>query len=206
MSEDTKNAGSQGKTFAKRFKKGPMTQNHAASKEESKSSDNQDQQTPEHILQVKVDNLEKEKTDLNNKNLRLLAEIDNLRRRSSEELEKSAKYAISNFASDLVSSVENFFLASANAPKEEISKNAEIKNYALAIEMTEKELMKVLNKHGIKRIFPLNEDFDHNFHEAISRIESDLEENKIAQVIQAGYSINERLIRPALVAVSKAKS
>ena len=202
MSEDTKNNNSEEKSFAKRFKKssGPDTQQP---KQESESPEKEEQQQ---ILQIKLTKLEKEKSDLNDKNLRLLAEIDNLRRRSAEELEKSAKYAITNFASDLVTSVENFFLASANAPKAEIEKNAEIKNYALAIEMTEKELMKILNKHGISRIFPLGEDFDHNFHEALSKIESDLEENKVAQVIQAGYSINDRLIRPALVAVSKAKS
>lgn len=154
----------------------------------------------------KIAELEKAVSEANDKLLRTLAELDNVRRRSREELEKSAKFAISGFVSDLVLVVENFFLASDNAPKAEIEKVPAIKNYADAIVMTEKELLKVLEKNQVKRIYPLNQAFDHNFHEAIAQVESDLEEGVVAQVIQAGYSISDRLIRPALVAVAKAKS
>jgi len=157
-------------------------------------------------LQSKIDELEQKNSDLNDKLLRSLAEIENIRKRSREELERVNKFALSNFASELVPIVENFFMASENAPKEEIEKNQLIKNYAQAIIMTEKELMKLLEKNQIKRIFPLNQDFDHNYHEAIAHIESDAKEGIIVQVIQAGYSISERLIRPALVGVAKAKS
>ncbi len=153
----------------------------------------------------KIAELEQKNSDLNDKLLRALAELDNVRRRSREEIEKSAKFAISGFAADLVVVMENFFMASENAPKEEIEKNPAIKNYADAIVMTEKELMKVLEKNQVKRIYPLNQKFDHNFHEAIAHVESDVEEGVVAQVIQAGYSINDRLIRPALVGVAKAK-
>ena len=97
-------------------------------------------------------------------------------------------------------------MASQNAPKDEIEKNLAIKNYALAIEMTEKELLKVLEKNQVKRIFPLNQDFDHNFHEAVASIESEAKEGSVVQVIQAGYSMADRLIRPALVSVAKAKN
>lgn len=72
--------------------------------------------------------------------------------------------------------------------------------------MTEKELLKVLEKNQVKRIYPLNQKFDHNFHEAIAQVESDAEEGTVVQVIQAGYSIADRLIRPALVGVAKAKA
>ncbi len=154
----------------------------------------------------KIADLEQKNSDLNDKLLRCLAELDNVRRRSREEMEKSIKFAISNFASDLVVVVENFFLASENAPKAEIEKIPAIKNYADAIVMTEKELLKVLEKNQVKRIFPLNQKFDHNLHEAIAQIESDAEEGVVVQVIQAGYSISDRLIRPALVGVAKTKS
>lgn len=155
--------------------------------------------------EVKIAELEQKLSEANEKILRALAEVENVRRRSRDEIEKSAKFAISNFASDLVVVVENFFLVSSNAPKEEIEKVPVIKNYADAILMTEKELLKVLEKNQIKRIFPLNEKFNHNLHEALMQVESEAEEGTVVQVIQAGYSIADRLIRPALVGVAKAK-
>jgi molecular chaperone GrpE len=162
--------------------------------------------TPEvNPLEEKIAELEQKNTDLNDKLLRALAELDNVRRRSREEVEKTARFAISSFATDLVVVAENFFMASENAPKEEIEKNPAIKNYADAIVMTEKELLKILEKNQVKRIYPLNQKFDHNFHEAIVHLESEAEEGVVVQVIQSGYSIADRLIRPALVGVAKAK-
>ena len=160
----------------------------------------------ENELKNKIIELEQKISEQNDKFLRTLAELDNVRRRAREENDKTAKFAIANFAGDLVTVAENFFMASENAPKDEIEKNPAIKNYALAIEMTEKELLKVLEKNQVKRIYPLNQDFDHNFHEAIANIESEAKEGSVVQVIQAGYSIADRLIRPALVGVAKAKN
>ncbi len=157
-------------------------------------------------LEEKIVELEQKNTELNDKLLRALAELDNVRRRSREEIEKTARFAISAFATDLVVVAENFFMASENAPKEEIEKNPAVKSYADAIVMTEKELLKILEKNQVKRIYPLNQKFDHNFHEAIAQLESEAEEGVIVQVIQAGYSIADRLIRPALVGVAKNKS
>ncbi len=170
------------------------------------NSNNSDQQSKD---SSKIDieaNLKTEIATLNEKNLRLLAELDNLRRRNKEDLEKASKYAISNFVGDLVATVENFFLANDHAPREEIAKNDALKNYAQAIDMTQKEIVKTLEKYGVKRIYPLNSQFDHNFHEALSQIESDKEEGTVVQVIQAGYQIGDRLLRPALVGVAKNKS
>lgn len=170
--------------------------------------DNQEQQE-QNIAEnsaEKIAELEKAILEINDKLLRTLAELDNVRRRSREEVEKAGKFAISGFVGDLVLVAENFFLARENAPKAEIEKNPAIKNYADAIVMTEKELLKVLEKNQVKRIYPLNQPFDHNFHEAIAQIESEASEGTVVQVIQAGYSISERLIRPALVGVAKAKA
>ena len=168
--------------------------------------ENNTEVTPEvNPLEEKIAELEQKNTDLNDKLLRALAELDNVRRRSREEVEKTARFAISSFATDLVVVAENFFMASENAPKEEIEKNPAIKNYADAIVMTEKELLKILEKNQVKRIYPLNQQFDHNFHEAIVHLESEAEEGVVVQVIQSGYSIADRLIRPALVGVAKAK-
>jgi len=158
------------------------------------------------ILNQKIAELENKLSEANDKILRSLAELDNQRRRAREELEKAHKYAITNFVGDLVTVVENFFMASDNAPKQEIEASPTIKNYALAIDMTHKELLKILEKNGVKRIYPLNQDFDHNFHEAIANIESEAKEGSVIQVIQSGYAIGDRLIRPALVGVAKPKS
>lgn len=183
-----------------------IQENNQTENQTAEQINEQEKPAEQNSTEQKITELETKVSDLNDKLLRTLAELDNVRRRSREELEKSAKFAISNFASDLVLVAENFFLASDNAPKEEIEKNAAIKNYADAVVMTQKELLKVLEKNQVKRIYPINQKFDHNFHEAIAQIESDAEEGTVLQVIQAGYAIADRLIRPALVAVAKVKS
>ena len=154
-------------------------------------------------LTAKINNLEQKNSELSDKFLRSLAEIENIRRRSKEEIEKNSKFAITNFANDLVVVVENFFLASANAPTPENIDNLPFKTFVEAMLMTQKELIKSLEKNQLFRVFPLNQQFDHNLHEAISQIVSDEDEGKIINVIQAGYRIADRLIRPALVVVAK---
>ncbi len=181
-------------------------QNQGQNQEQQEQNSEQENQSESENSAQKIAELEKIISETNDKLLRTLAELDNVRRRARDEIEKSAKFAISGFAADLVLVVENFFLASDHAPKDEIEKVPAIKNYADAIVMTEKELLKVLEKNQVKRIYPLNQKFDHNFHEAIAQIESEAEEGTVVQVIQAGYSISERLIRPALVGVAKPKS
>jgi molecular chaperone GrpE len=162
------------------------------------------EENPNQELINKIAELEESNNSLNDKLLRLAAELENTRKRNREEVDKANKYAVSNFAGDLVLVVENFYLASDNLPVEEIEKSAAIKHFVEAMVMTKKELTKILEKYGIKRIYPLNEKFDHNFHEAISQVAAgeDEEDGVVTQVIQAGYSIGERLIRPALVSVS----
>jgi molecular chaperone GrpE len=191
----------------------PNNENQEQVTEESKitEADNSGEaketsQKQEEASLKKILDLEKAIIDLNDKLLRSLADLDNSRKRAREEMEKTSKYAISNFASDLVLVVENFFLATDNAPIEEIEKSPAIKNFADAIVMTKKELVKILEKNSITRIYPLGEKFDHHFHEALAQVESEGEEGIVVQVIQAGYKIADRLIRPALVGISKAKS
>lgn len=188
------------------------TQNQQETQDQNNVESTNNNQQQEHQqssinpLEIKAAELEKKNADLNDKLLRSLAELDNVRRRSKEELEKASKYAISNFVSELVVVVENFFLAEENSPKTEIEENPAIQNYAQAISMTKKELLKILEKYQVQRICPLNEKFDHNFHEALSQVESEAEEGTVINVIQSGYSISGRLIRPALVAVAKPKA
>ncbi len=156
------------------------------------------------ILNKKIADLELVISEQNNKILRSLAEMENLRKRSGQEIEKASKFAISKFASELVMVVENFYLAIDNMPKKEINKSEKLKNFATGVNMTKSELVKILENNGVKRICPDGEKFDHNYHEAIAQADGD-ESNSgtVKKVIQAGYAVHERLIRPALVEVFK---
>ena len=180
-----------------------MPENEAESQVKSEEKEQQEAPNPESILKEKIAKLEKVVIDQNDKMLRSLAEIENLRKRSIEDLEKANKYAISKFASDLVLVVENFYLAVDNMPVEEIEKNEKIKNFATGVIMTQKELVKIFEKNGIKRINPVNEKFDHNYHQAIAEADGEGESGFVKKVIQAGYLIEDRLIRPALVEIYK---
>ena len=158
------------------------------------------------LLQQKITEQQQQINDLNQKLLRSFADFENLRKRSLEEKEKTHQFAITNFVSDLVLVVENFFMASDNCPQQEIEKNEAIKNYAVAVDMTKKELIKTLEKYRVTRIFPLKQQFDHNLHEALSQVPTQpniAQDGEILQVIQAGYKIADRLIKPALVIVAK---
>lgn len=174
-----------------------------AEKENNNQLDTGENNNLEQDYSKKLKELEEKNKELNDKLLRTFAELENTRRRSKEEIEKSLKYGISKFAEDLIPIVENFYLAIDNAPKEKIEADEDIKTYSEGINLTQKELVKIFEKHGIQRIYPLNEKFDHNLHQAIVQIPSDEEEDTIIQVIQSGYKIGDRLLRPALVGVAK---
>ena len=150
--------------------------------------------------------LEEENKKLKETLMRTLAELDNTRRRSAEENEKTAKYAISRFAEDLIPVMEDFYLAFDSLKDANLSDEKVAKNFFDGIKLTQNELKKVFDKNGLVRLFPLDEDFNPDLHNAIVQIESDGEEGKIVQVMQAGYKIKDRLLRPALVGVSKPKA
>ena len=137
--------------------------------------------------------------------MRTLAELDNTRKRAIEENEKTAKYAISKFAEDLIPVMEDFYLAFDNVKKDDLCDDKIAKNFFDGIVLTQNELKKVFERNGLLRIFPLNENFNPDLHNAIMQVEYDGEEGKVVQVMQAGYTIKNRLLRPALVGVSKAK-
>lgn len=136
--------------------------------------------------------------------LREKAENDNLRKRFAKELEESHKYAITPFARDMIEVAENLQRAIDNVDANEAANNPSIKALYEGIQMTYQSLISAFTKYGITRLYPLNEKFDHNFHQAILQIPTNEQESGIClQVIQAGYTIKDRLLRPAVVAVSK---
>ena len=147
--------------------------------------------------------LQKEVANLKDQCLRAYAETENLRKRSERELHEARKFSISGVIKDLVNVIESLYRSTEHINDED-QKNEKIKKIVQGIELTRKELMSVLSKNNVKRIEPKPGDvFDHNFHQALSHSpDNKYPKNTIVKVIQAGYLIEDRLIKPALVLVS----
>jgi molecular chaperone GrpE len=137
--------------------------------------------------------------------LRVLAEMENLRRRTTREIADTRVYGISAFARDILAVADNMERALAALDAELREKaDAGIKALLDGVELTERELLKVLDKHGVKKFEPLGEKFDPNLHQAMFELpDPSRPAGTVAQVVQPGYMIGERILRPALVAVTK---
>jgi molecular chaperone GrpE len=152
-----------------------------------------------------VETLSKESAEYKDKLLRTLAEMENLRRRTEREIADSRVYAISSFARDIIAVADNMDRA-LGALDKELREKADAATKALldGVELTERELLKVLEKHGVKKFEPLGEKFDPNLHQAMFELpDPSKPAGTVAQVVQPGYMIGERMLRPALVAVAK---
>ncbi len=142
--------------------------------------------------------------ELKDRVLRTLAEMENLRRRTEREIADAKTYGITSFARDLLSVTDNIRRAFTSVDADAIGADGPLKAFVEGIELTERDLLKVLDKHGVKEISPLNEKFDPNKHQAMFEIpNTDVPNGTVLQVMQAGYVIGERVLRPALVGVSK---
>ena len=158
-------------------------------------------------LQALLDEKDAELAAAKDQMLRAMAEADNTRRRAERELADMAKYAVTGLARDLVSVLENLQRALDCIPEELVAENPAVKNLATGVQMTLKELLGVLARQGITRIDPLGEKFDHNLHQAVAQIDDpDAPAGTVVQVLQAGYTIHDRLLRPAMVGVATAKA
>ncbi|WP_375204933.1 nucleotide exchange factor GrpE [Hyphococcus sp.] len=147
----------------------------------------------------------KENADLNEKVLRLAAELENTRRRSAREKADAGRYAIANFARDLIGVSDNFEralrIADENAPAEGVSDVA--KGLIDGLKMTEKELLSVLERHGVKRVAAEREKFDPNLHQAVAQIpHTEIPHGHVIDVAQQGFTIGDRVLRAAMVTVS----
>ena len=150
--------------------------------------------------------LAKEAAELKDKLLRTLAEMENLRRRAEREVADARLYGVANFARDVLGVADNMRRA-LDAAGTELRESADDKTKALVdgVDLTERELLKVLEKHGIKRFEPQGEKFDPNFHQAMYELpDPNAVPGTVVQVMQSGYRIGERVLRPALVGVAKA--
>ena len=143
--------------------------------------------------------------ELRERLLRTMAELENTRRRGEREREETAKYAIAGFARSVLTVADNLRRAIASVP-EEARENEALKPLLEGVEMTERELLRAFERHGIKAVEPLGEKFDHNFHQAMFEVESDGQPpGTVVQVMETGYVIADRLLRPAMVGIAKAR-
>jgi molecular chaperone GrpE len=149
--------------------------------------------------------LDRELAETKDRLLRTLADMDNMRKRTEREVADARIYGISNFARDILGVADNMHRAMAALDEELRAKADEPTKVLLeGVELTERELMNVLEKHGVKRIEPLGQKFDPNRHQAMYEIEdASVPAGSVIQVMQAGYLIGDRMLRPALVAVAK---
>ena len=149
--------------------------------------------------------LAKEAADLKDRLLRTLADMENLRRRTDREVADARVYGVTNFARDILAVADNMERA-MKALDDEIREKADAGVKALldGVELTERELIKVMEKHGVKKIEPLGQKFDPNLHQAMFEIpDTSVPAGTVVQIMQPGYTIGERVLRPALVGVSK---
>ena len=149
------------------------------------------------------ENLRDEIEQLRDEKLRLLADMENLRKRSDRDRMDSIRYGNINFARDILSLGDNLSRALDAIPKD-AEKTETITNLINGLRMVQREFTLILEKHGIKKIEALNQRFDHNFHQAMMEIESEeVEEGIVIQEIQSGYNMHDRLLRPSMVGVAK---
>jgi molecular chaperone GrpE len=145
-----------------------------------------------------------EVAELKDQLLRALAEVENVRRRGQKERDDASKYAIANFAREIVTVVDNLRRAIEAVPAQALATDDNLKSLLTGVELTERSLLAALERFGIKRIDPLGEKFDHNFHQAMMQVDDPTKPaGTVVQVMQSGYTLHDRLLRPAMVAVSK---
>ncbi|MFD2652246.1 nucleotide exchange factor GrpE [Brucella rhizosphaerae] len=148
--------------------------------------------------------LEADNAELKDQMLRLVAEMENLRKRTQRDVQDARTYAVTNFARDMLSVSDNLSRAHDAIPADALETDANLKSLAEGVEMTERAMLQALERHGVTKLNPEGERFDPNFHQAIFEVPNpELPANTVVQVMQAGFAIGDRVLRPAMVGVSK---
>ena len=146
-----------------------------------------------------------ERDELKDRTLRTLAEMENLRRRTEREVADARAYAVTNFARDVLNVADNIRRALDSVPADaKATADGALKGLIDGIELTERDLGKTLERHGVKIVEPEGQKFDPNRHQAMFEVPNpEVPAGTVVQVVQAGYVIGERVLRPALVGVAK---
>ena len=158
---------------------------------------------PLEALAADCQKLETENAELKDRVLRNAAEMENLRRRTTKDVADARAFSIAGFARDMLAVSDNLRRTIDSVPEDD-KESEDMKNFLEGLEMTEREMLNGLEKHGVKKIVPLDEKFDPNFHQAMFELPNpDIPNNTIVQVVQDGYVIGDRVLRPAMVGVAK---
>ena len=183
--------------------KEPDSENIENQEEINENQENTDTEETNEDENTEEDNLEKEIETLKEDKIRLLAEMENLRKRFEREKVETIKFGSINLARDILSPGDNLERALDALPEDE-NYSQSITNLIDGLKMVLKEYKSSLEKHGVKKIETLNQKFDHNLHQAMMEIENnDVEEGTVVQEVQSGYTMHDRLLRAAMVGVSK---
>jgi len=152
-----------------------------------------------------LEKLTAENAELKDRNLRTLAEMENLRRRTEKEVADSRIYGVTNFARDMLTFADNLQRAIASVPAEaRAGAEGPLKAFVEGIEVTERDFLSRLAKYGVKKIEPQGQKFDPNMHEALFEMpDPSVPAGTVVQVMEAGYSIGDRCLRPAKVGVAR---
>ncbi len=148
--------------------------------------------------------LEAEKIDLKDRLMRALADMENLRRRSEREAADARTYAITGFARDMLTVADNIRRALDSVSRTDGVPEEALRPFVEGVELTERDLLSILNRNGVRRLEPKGQKFDPNMHQAMFEVPNEeLPSGQVVEVIQTGYAIGDRVLRPALVGVAK---
>lgn len=157
--------------------------------------------------EARVVEVEEEMSKLREQTLRALAEAENTRRRLGRELEEGLKYAVANFAREIVAVGDNLRRALDTLTQEARAADPKLEQFAQGVELTEREFITILERHGIQRVAAIGQPFDPSLHQAIAQLETtEHAPGTVMQVVQAGFTLHGRILRPALVVVAKARA
>ena len=183
--------------------KDPDSENIENEEDNNNSQENTNTEETSEDENADENNLEKKIETLKEEKIRLLAEMENLRKRFEREKVETIKFGSINLARDILSPGDNLERALDALPEDE-NHSESIKNLIDGLKMVLKEYKSTLEKHGVKKIEALNQKFDHNFHQAMMEVENnEVEEGTVVQEVQSGYTMHDRLLRAAMVGVSK---
>ena len=178
-------------------------ENTTPEKEEQLSEEPKDQEEAEISPEDLIEKLNDEIMSLKDQRLRAIADLENFRKRAEKDQSDALKYGISNFAKEIINIRDNIERAQSSI-SDEAKNNEAIKSVIEGIDLIAQSVVSTFEKIGIKKIESLNEKFDHNLHQAMMEIENEeLEPGTIVQELIPGYTLHDRLLRPAMVGVSK---
>ena len=177
-------------------------ENPTSETEERVSEEPKEKEEAEISTDDLIEKLNEEITDLKDQRLRAIADLENVRKRAEKDQSDALKYGISNFAKEIINIRDNIERAQSSI-SDEAKNNEAIKSVIEGIDLIAQSVVSTFEKIGIKKIESLNEKFDHNLHQAMMEIENDdLEPGTIVQELVPGYTLHDRLLRPAMVGVS----